>query len=191
MHRSARGNPALALAVVLCAAGCHAFDQRWTEIAITAEPSLIGPRSELGYCIWASGATEGDSGEGALLRPVTADPCDRSAAPVPGTLIIENQRGTDAAARAFFQLRVTDVSPAVIPCRRCPPDLGALPADSSGAERLCLTSDRFGRFDGEPIDVSALYETVFYRVHFDASGAVVERVMDGTDGGEPIPSCSM
>lgn len=173
--RSHSQSALLAVTSALSLASCDDFDDSWTEIVITAEPVVVGPDAELGYCIWDEATGAADFGPMGL-RPVRDNPCvaDESTAPLPGTLVIRNGARTERELEGRFQLEVASGGEE---CRQCPPSLGTI----AGAARLCLVA-------AGPIRLSRL-DRPRYHVSFSSAGGQVVSLDATADAGVDLPPC--
>ena len=82
--------------LVVFALGCGSFDERWTVIEVIADPSLVGPATQLGYCFWGGdSAVEGGDGRSLLYVREPCDPVDPDTVPIPGSITVRNALGRD------------------------------------------------------------------------------------------------
>lgn len=183
-----------AVVAAVIATGCQAFDERWTEIFITADPEVTAAAETLSYCVWdAAGEVildttrDGESTAGLPVRPGCAEGGTEympGTAPIPGTVVIENGSPAGANALTFFQL-VLRPGAGVGRCAdstECPCYDGCPPAtEPAPGTNVCVSSQR-----GAFVLLPEGDEPLHYALHFTTTAPFRPEQVDAT---EPMAGC--
>ncbi len=183
----------LTIVLLPLALGCDAFDERWTEFLLTADPEVMYPVARsLSYCVWdderaVDRASDGTSTAGLRVRSACEEggtEYEQGTAPLPGTIVVERGSGEASTARVFFQLRLATgpgrcATPDACPCwDGCPPR----PSDTPG---VCLATDPASP---PTADIGGLDEPPRYAIHFTTLGTISPVPLDG-DAGSLTAGC--